>query len=255
MKESKTNHNLKSEKIDEFVDKKFEEDLAEIKQKLNAEKLSDEFKENLISKLENELNKNDSENTNNSNTKNNIINFPAITRKIVGICACFIFLFTSCFAFADEIENVFFRFFSNTDEIIERAIENGNYKQIDMDYVEDNGVSIKVDYIIKEEDCLYIAFNVKNEEEFDKIVFDEIIIKNQENKTLCGKREVENILQFNFEKQFINSKNLMIMYKMTNINEINNSIEELLIDIKKMYFYKNKNTINKNGNWELKVNI
>ena len=55
MKESKNNKNMENENIDEIVDKKFEEDLTEIKQKLNTEKLSDEFKEKLLNNLENEL--------------------------------------------------------------------------------------------------------------------------------------------------------------------------------------------------------
>ena len=52
MKEFKASENIEKDKLVENVDKKFEEDLKEIKDKLNAEKLSDEFKENLQAKIE-----------------------------------------------------------------------------------------------------------------------------------------------------------------------------------------------------------
>ena len=49
---------FKTSKIDdEKFNQKFEEDLKEIKEKLHAEKPSDEFKQNLQAILEEELNK------------------------------------------------------------------------------------------------------------------------------------------------------------------------------------------------------
>ena len=246
MKESKNNKNIENENIDEIVDKKFEEDLTEIKQKLNAEKLSDEFKEKLLNNLENELNKDSSKN------EKKIIDFPVITRKLAGICACFIFLCTSCFVFADEIENIFLNFFSNTDKIIERAIENGTYKEIDMDYVEDNGVSIKVDYVIAEEDCLYIAFNVKNEEEFDKIVIEDVAIMNQNEEYIYVKGGMEKGYQINFERKFINKNNVIMLGEILNYNQ---EIETLKINFNKIYL-KNKNKgENKLGNWNIEINL
>ena len=46
-----------------------------------------------------------------------------------------------------------------------------------MDYVKNNGVSIKVDYVVEEQDNLYIAFNIVTEEEYAKLYLDETIIK------------------------------------------------------------------------------
>ena len=168
MEESKKIDNL-NEDFDNETEKRFNEELNEIKEKLKAEKLSDEFKANLQAKLEEELNKDDS-------SKGKILKFPTITRKLAGICACFIFLFSSCFVFADDIENVILELFGNTDKIIAKAIEEGNYKDIEMDYVEDQGISIKVDYVVVEDDELYIAFNVLGEE-YDKVFINDVNIK------------------------------------------------------------------------------
>lgn len=247
MKEFKNNKNNENKSIDEIVEKKFKEDLNEIKEKLNAEKLSDEFKEKLLSNLENELNKDDSKN------ENKVINFPVISRKLAGICACFIFLFTSCFAFADEIENIFLNFFSNTDKVIERAIENGTYKEIDMDYVEDNGVSIKVDYIISEEDCLYIAFNVKSNEEFNKFFISELDIMDQDNYILYSNGSSGYFAMFSVDKQFIDKNNIISIYKLSELKKSPSEMKNFKINIKKIYFYDNEKDINKIGNWEINI--
>lgn len=249
MKESKTSENINKDELVENTEKKFEKDLNEIKEKLNVEKLSDEFKENLQAKLEKELNGT----TSNDNGK--IIKFPVITRKLAGICACFVFLCTSCIAFADEIENVIFNIFSNTDKIVERAIANGNYREIDMEYVEDNGISIKVDYIVAEDDNLYIAFNVLSEEEFDNILISQMDIRNQNRQLLYTKGTIGESITLGLDGQSISKKNAIVIYKLANIKNSEEEINELKINIEKIYFHKENDDINKIGKWELNVNM
>ena len=124
---------------------KFDKNLEEIKTELNNIKLSDDFKNNLKIKMEEELNKLDA--------KEKARNF-LFPRKLVATFACFSLLITSCAVFADEIESFVAGIFSNTDRKIEEAIANGNYKEIDMEYVEHDGIGIKVDYIVQEVDSL-----------------------------------------------------------------------------------------------------
>lgn len=234
--------NKRDENIDN-IDKRFDEELTEIKNKLNAEKLSDEFKTNLKAKLENELNKTT------DNERGKIIKFPIITRKLAGICACFVLFCSGCFAFADEIENVIFNIFCNTDYIVERAIANGNYREIDMEYVENNGVSIKVDYVVVEDDRLYIAFNVLGEDEFDRISIEGIDIRNEENEILYTSENAKINTTFIPEQKHINSQNSIITYKLVNIEKIS----KLIFEITKIDFIKDGRVMNKNGNWEFEV--
>ena len=149
----------------------FKKELDEIKNELNEVKLSDEFKQNLKIKMEEEFDK-----PNIKEKARNIL-FP---RKLIATFACFIFLLTSCAVFADEIEILVTHIFSNTDKKIERAIANGNYRKIDMDYVEHDGIGIKVDYIIQEENELCIAFNVKSNEKMERIKFTKIRINDKQ---------------------------------------------------------------------------
>lgn len=237
-----------SKEFDNEIDKRFNEELNEIKEKLNAEKLSDEFKANLNAKLQEELNKDDS-------SKGKIFNFPTISRKLAGICACFVFLFSSCFVFADDIENVILDLFGNTDRIIANAIKDGNYKDIEMDYVEDQGVSIKVDYIVAQDDELYIAFDVLSEEEFDKVFFNDINIESQDKECIYMKDVTVENSDLNVEDKRINSKNVIMLYKLTRIKYDLGSLKELSIEIKNIDFIKEEKSMNNNGLWKFNINV
>ncbi|MBR3613580.1 MAG: hypothetical protein IKL55_00140 [Clostridia bacterium] len=239
----KDEKNEKDEIIDN-IDKRFNEELIEIKNKLNAEKLSDEFKNNLKAKLENELNKTT------ENEKGKIIKFPIITRKLAGICACFVLFCSGCFAFADEIENVIFNIFCNTDYIVERAIANGNYREIDMEYVENNGVSIKVDYVVVEDDRLYIAFNVLGEDEFDRISIEEIDIRNEENEILYTNENAKINTSFVPDQKHVNSRNSIVTYKLINIDKFS----KLIFKITGIDLIKDDNVINQKGIWKFEIN-
>lgn len=213
---------------------KFDKDLEEIKTELNNIKLSDDFKNNLKIKMEEELNKSDIK------EKARNLLFP---RKLVATFACFFLLITSCAVFADEIESFVANIFSNTDRKIEEAIANGNYKEIDMEYVEHDGIGIKVDYIVQEEDSLCIAFNVKSEEEFEDVILKEIEVKNQENELLYSRAEECNDTIIMRYKKTINKKNCLVIYEIENLKDNEKEIKKLLFDINKITFlngnYKN----------------
>lgn len=232
---------------EEEFNKKFEEDLKEIKEKLHAEKLSDEFKANLQARLEEELNKP-------SDKKERKIHFPAVTKRLAAACACLIIFFSSCITFADDIENVIFKIFGNTDKVVEEAIANGNYKKIDMEYVEDNGVSIKVDYVVLEENQLYIAFNVLSEKEFDETHLKAININDQKNYCIysSNKNKVYNMM---YKEENISNKNSVIIYDVKNEEYKFDELSTLKIKCDLINIIKGEENKDITGVWELEVNI
>ncbi len=252
MKEYRTSQKNSKSKIDEnddlgmlfgnddSIDNKINKDLKEIKEKLNSEKLSDEFKANLTAKLKEELNKTEDSN------KGKIIKFPTFTRRLAGICACFVFLFLGCIAHADDIENVILELFGNTDRIIANAIEEGNYREIEMDYVEDNGISIKVDYVVVEDDNLYIAFNVLGQYKIDKLLLGDMKIYDGENKLLYTETtDVEAKSSLTIKESRISKNNLMLIYKLTKIKEELKNVNMINFEINNLYVINDNTNINK----------
>lgn len=212
---------------------KFDKDLEEIKTELNNIKLSDEFKSDLKIKMEEELNK--------SNIKEKTRNllFP---RKLVATFACFFLIITSCVVFAEEIESFVTKIFSNTDRKIERAIANGNYKKIDMEYVENDGIGIKVDYIIQEDDSICIAFNVKSEEEFDNVRLKEVELFHN-NDCVIFENENKDVIYIEEFKQ-LTTDNAIIIYKIKKVVE---NFDE--IRIKNIFYEKNGERKDIYGEW------
>ena len=121
-----------------------------------------------------------------------------------------------------------------------------------MDYVEDNGVSIKVDYIISEEDCLYIAFNVKNEEDFDRIFIKDIEIINQNGDCIYNKSDIKDGKSINFERKFIDDRNVIMVGEILNYNK---DVKEIKISIKNLFLKNETEEKNKFGNWNIEFNI
>lgn len=229
----------------------FEKDLNEIKNKLNEYHLSDEFKIKLQAKMDEEYNKSYD---NKLTIKTKLRKFPS---SFVAAFACFFFLVSGCVTFADEFEDWVTKIFSNTNKKIEMAIENGNYKEINMDYVENNGVAIKVDYVITEEDMLCIAFNVKTKEEFADIFFENIEIKDGD-YVLYNSFANQNVFKFKYSgiKENIKEKNIIYeFYKSNYLKQIQNiEINNLNINITNLCNRNKPNEINKIiGNWYLEL--
>ena len=120
-----------------------------------------------------------------------------------------------------------------------------------MEYVEDNGVSIKVDYVAFEDDNLYIAFNVLAEEEFDTIVFGEIEIENDRKETIYSKKyitEEDSILTI--VKNKIAPNNMILIYE---LNDVKYTMNNLNIKINRVDFIEKDRGIIEKGEWEINI--
>ena len=203
--------------MDDF-EKRLEEDMKKISDKLDEYELSEEFKERLAKRMDYEYNK---------PIDKGIKNKSIFVKKLVASFACCFVILSTCVAFGDEFESLIAKVFSNTDKEIEQAIENGNYKEIDMDYVEDNGVSVKVDYIVKTENSIYFAFNVLVDEEYDNLYFENIEIKDENDEDIFKFHKTNQKSDFILIKKGITKNNFFMLYslnltnyKTTGVNKI-----------------------------------
>lgn len=219
---------------------KYNEELDELKKANQEIKLDDEFKASLKIKLDEEISK--QEEKLNKKPKLNLI-----PRKLIPVTVCLFVLFVTIQTFADEIESLVKCVFSNMDETVEEAIANGNYQKIDLEYVEHDGISIKVDYIIQENNNTYIAFNVLSEETISDTFFNDIkiIFENDEeinilnNFSECGTVKVIN--------KSIKNNNVLVIYKIVNKEQIKGRIKNIFIN---KVSFANDTVIKKQ--WELK---
>ena len=228
----------------------FEKDLNEIKSKLDEFQLSEEFKLKLQEKMDEKFNELDD---NQINIKTKVRKFPS---SLVAAFACFFFLISGYVTFADEFEDWVTKIFSNTDKKIEIAAQNGNYREIDMDYVESNGIGIKVDYVIAEDDMLCIAFNVKTEEEYDDMLFQKIEILNSNDEKIFGNLHNQNVYDVKYKSKKINEKELIIVYEYKMVDANMNDFLREIASIKIINIgneRKDREIILIEGIWEIKL--
>ncbi len=177
-----------------------------------------------------------------------------------------IYIFTILFlttgvVFAKDIVNILSSFFTNTTQSIDTAIENGYVQNIDMDYVYDSNIGIKVNCITIDESNMDISYSYK----VDKLLtVDYIELYDYEIKDEKGNL----IYKYNEENNFFESKQLVNYIKNDNKmlkvdeNIYNTSIlygANKFYNIKHLYINIKSIKINYQdvivGNWNLDIEI
>lgn len=235
---------------------KIEETLKFLKENKKEEHLSEEFKNNLKNIMDIEYAKEKKKfNFKMFNIKNIFNKFKnnslILSKKFIVAFSCFI-LISGC-AFGGEICNMLTKIFSNEDKSVQLAIENGYVQNVNMDYVEHNGFKMKVDYVYADDSCIYIAFDVKSNQEFDEVLFKDIVLKNENNEIVYDE-EFSNI-RYETQVKRINKKNEILLvrfYKISglfiNFNELTISCDEIVV--------KNRKAFNiVQGNWKFIVDV
>ena len=232
---------------------KMEKDINSIKNKINKACLSEEYKDDLKNKLEEQLK--NSENKINSNSiksrkKNKVIFY---TKKILSACAACIIL-TSC-TFADEIEDVMKNFFSNTYKEFE--VSDIELKSVDTDYVTNDGISIKVDSYAIKDDSLYLVFNVLSEEEIDECYIDDYVIENEDGEVIFDRKNYLSYknISSKYRLKKLNTKNIILFFKVSGIFKLNEnrSLNIIIKQIKLIKDYEEKVNDKNIWNWTIKI--
>lgn len=232
----------------------FDNTINKMKKQRNKIKLSKEFKDNLKIMMDEEYNKNeDIFYINNGNNTKNIKLRKAFPKKMVAVFACFVILSTC--VFADDLENFFTKLFVNMDSKMSFAIQEGYIQNIDMDYVESNGIKLKVDYLLFDEQSLYIAFNVKTERQFDEILLKDFVLKDENNNVIFDSKNNYRDLQFKMENRIIDKNEIVIVTKIEKKGNNMGIESKAEVCIGMLEIRKSKNIEIINGNWNLKLDI
>lgn len=84
-------------------------------------------------------------------------------KTIVATCACLVLM--SGIVFAKDIEKIVRNLFSNSNEAINQAVENGYVQSVENDYVYDKGIGVKVENLVLDELNLNISFKFESQNE------------------------------------------------------------------------------------------
>lgn len=223
--------------------KDFDENIRSIKNKVNNIELDEEIKKNLEEQLNEEFYS--------SKTKEKRKFY--IPKQIVAACLCIVLL-SSC-TFADQIGDFVTNLFSNTYQEFEDGVSTEDLQKIDMDYVEHDGISIKIDYAMQKDDSLYLVFDILAEEEIDKVYFNKFEIYDDYGLLYKNNLLDNNVIVKNDDKR-IRKNNLISLMKISDNVKRRNS-QNIYINICKIGIesLKNNNIRNFNNNWNFKISF
>ena len=237
----------------------FKNRVNKTKKKINEAKLSKEFKDNLKIIMDKEYYKGTNENSkvrlveNKNSTFRNTKLKLLYPKKIAAIFLCLIII--SSLTFAGDWENFFAKIFYNMDESMSLAIEEGYIQNIDMDYVECNGIKIKVDYILFDEQRLYIAFNVNTKKECNDVDLNNFFIEDQDDRLLYNFENNYTDILFKTERRKIDSNSIILLSKFENINTLFNNIKKIHITINSVEIKDSKQSSLVQGEWNLDIDV
>ena len=179
-------------------------------------------------------------NANASKNKFKLLRKPVLTCKnVAAVFVCFLLL-SGC-AFADDIEYFIKFMFSNVSQSAKIAYEEGNCIKVDSEYQTYDNVSAKVEYISLKNDELYIVFDVKTEEEFDKIYLEglkleddngeieyiyelyDVKLKDKNNCNLIAQITLKNNIEYKLLENLKITFNTIVLKKDSDIKRNNNS--------------------------------
>ena len=220
---------------------KFEVELKIVKNKIHEEDLTEDFRDKLERQLYEKYN-----NANANKIKFKLLRRPLLACKnVAAVFVCFLLL-SGC-AFADEIEDLIKSMFSNVSQNAEIAYEEGNCIKVDSEYQTYGDISANVEYISSKDNELYIVFNIRTQENFDKIYLDGLTLEDESGEI--------KYLYSSYDVKFENKKECKLIAKVSL-----NSNEKKDIDILKITL---NNILLKNGdklnicdnNWKFELNL
>ena len=218
-------------------DDDIKDSLKNFKQNIQKETLSEDYKNNLKTRL----------NLEKSNATKSLS--LKLKKWIIAFASCFIIITGICFA--DSIENTILKHFSNIDENTKEAIENNEEKHIVNGFASDQGLDVTAHYLIMKDNNLYIALEVNTDKyEYDEVFVDDITA-NYGNESTDIDTTIQNHTQIARKYYDIENNNIVFIQ----IDNVAIDYYDFDLKIKLVTFYKNGQYEFVHGNWNMNINI
>lgn len=184
----------------------------------------------------------------------------------IGLVACFFIILTTGVVFSKDIEECIKGFFTNSNEAIEKAVEEGFVQEEEMNFVYSNNIGVKLNSLILDNLNLNISFMFETElEDIKSIRFNNFTLKDEKNRVIYRSefKYEENIDDVPIYSSFcwkqlpvkIDEKNF-VDSMLIGLRPENSEINEIFFDIKSIDItYLDGRQENINGNWKFDVHI
>lgn len=168
-------------------------------------------------------------------------------------------IITSSVALADGLINTENNLFVNTTDAIKVAVENGYVQSVDMDYVYDNNIGIKVNNLVLDDKTADVSFEYKCDRNYSSVILDDCILKTDNFVISENIEEAYECMPIKGERRYKkarkvgeNTFNESIIYDLddrcNNFNKIYFEIKSIIVKEGEVY-----KTIN--GNWKFEVDL
>lgn len=183
-----------------------------------------------------------------NNRKKNIIN----NLKKIAIYIISIGVVTSGVAIADGLINSRDNLFTNTTEAIDAAVENGYIQSVDMNYVYDNDIGIKVNHLVLDDKTADITFEYKGDRTYSNVMLDECILKTNNSKNI----EKMHINVFRREKESRKiGENTFYESILYNLDDKYNNFDKIYFEIKSIIVKDDNVYKTIHGKWEFEIEL
>ncbi len=169
----------------------------------------------------------------------------------VAMIFCTLMLISSG-VFARDIGDWFAKVFSNSDETMQIAVENGYVQNVEMDYVEHAGIGIKVNSLIIDDNKMNIIFDVKGE--IDGRVYVKKLNLNTKNNEYVEQNKTLLDMAYASEFKSITKNEHIIIFKISNVEQNFYNNETLNVILNGICILNDDNTYKEiNEKWECSV--
>lgn len=187
--------------------------------------------------------------------------------KRVAILVISLSVVTASTVFAKDIINFFTSIFTNSNKGVDTAVENGYVQNVDMEFIEDNNLGVKVDYVLMDDHNLNISFVYKylgdDVEQITGLNYMDITIKDEEDNILCmlsnNSEDISTTNVTNSISQLVNNQQIIdnSTIKTSLLSTANNfpKSEMLYISIHNVSLKNGNEIIDINGNWDFSINL
>lgn len=231
--------------------KKLDVEIELIKCKIHEEDLQEEFKEKLENKLNNVCESKEYTTIEDIKNKKSFIKKPYYCYKAAAVFICFV-MFSSC-AFAGGVGDWLKEMFSNVSEEMEVAYENGDIKEVNTEYQTYDGVSVKVDYVSLKDNELYIVFNVKTEEQYDKVYLNDLLIKDDVENEIFNMENKTN--KYSVKRKSIDTRTKLILVSINKKSADYKEYNNVTMNISSIKLKKDNIIKECKGDWKISINL